>query len=120
MTSSVDIAVAEGVRASSPVTGRVLAVRSYLLYGNQEDVRIDILADGYNNFKISVVHLTDPQVQKGQKVVAGLTEIGSIRRLGINSQIDQYLGQITTHIHLQVNPREGKEINFAKGGSAGD
>lgn len=105
-TSSVDVAVKEGTPVKSPVSGKVAAVEPYLLYGRYDDVRIDLLPKGNSRIKISIVHLDRPAITVGQRVEAGVTVLAVPRRLPVNSQIDQYLGQITDHIHLQINPLE--------------
>ena len=104
--SSVDVALPDNCDVKSPVTGRVLAVTPYLLYGRINDVRIDIMAEGYPGFKISMVHLNNPVVTAGQEVEAGVTRLAVVRRLGISSQIDQYLGKAVAHVHIQANPIE--------------
>lgn len=110
LDSSVDIALKVGSVVKSPVTGRVLEVTPYLLYGRINDVRIDIIADGYPGFKIALVHIDKPAVVAGQKVEAGVTPLANVRTLGISSQIDQYLGEAVTHVHIQANPIEAKPI----------
>ena len=110
LDSSVDVALKTGSAIMSPVTGRVLAVAPYLLYGRINDFRIDIAADGYPGFKIAVTHVDKPTVAVGQTMVAGATPLGIVRSLGINSQIDQYLGKVVDHVHIQANPIEAKPV----------
>lgn len=110
LNSSVDVVVNSGTTFNSPVKGKILEVTPYLLYGRSNDVRIDIVADGYPNFKISIVHIDKPLVTAGQRVEAGVTPLASSRALGITSQIDQYLGSTHDHIHIQVNPLENKPV----------
>lgn len=108
--SSVDVAVKEGTPVKSPVSGKVGAVEPYLLYGRYNDVRIDILPKGNQRIKISIIHLKQPTITVGQRVEAGVTVLAMPRRLPVNSQIDQYLGQITDHIHMQINPFEPGKV----------
>lgn len=109
-TSSVDMAVKTGTPIRSPVSGRVTAVAPYLLYGVYNDIRIEIVPEGYRNIKVAMVHLDGPLVRVGQKVEAGVTPVAYMRRLSVNSQIDQYLGRVTEHVHMQINPRAEKEL----------
>jgi hypothetical protein len=104
LTSSVDVALNSGAAFRSPVSGEILDVKPYLLYGRIDDYQIDILAQGHPGFKITIVHLDRPAVTAGQRVEAGITELGVVRSLGIDSQIDQYLGKPVAHIHIQANP----------------
>lgn len=108
LDSAVDIVLKAGTVVKSPVTGQVLEVVPYLLYGRINDVRVEIIADGYPAFKVAVVHIDKPTVTAGQKVEAGVTPLATVRPLGISSQIDQYLGEAVTHVHIQVNPIETK------------
>ncbi len=110
LDSSVDVALKSGTVVKSPVTGRVLEVRPYLLYGRLNDVEIDIMADGYPDFKVALIHLDKPTVAAGQRVKAGVTPLAGVRTLGISSQIDQYLGKAVAHVHIQVNPVEPKPV----------
>lgn len=102
--SSVDVAVIDRTVLKSPVTGRVLAVVPYLLYGKYEDVRVDILPKGAQNIKVALTHVDKIMIKVGDKVIAGKTAVGQPRRLIFNSQIDKYVGQPVAHIHIQVNP----------------
>lgn len=106
--SSVDIAVKSGSVIKSPVTGRVLEVVPYLLYGRINDIRIEIVADGYPDFKIALVHMDNATVAAGQRVEAGKTPLATVRPLGISSQIDQYIGKEAEHVHIQANPIESE------------
>ncbi len=109
LTSSVDIAVNDGTTIRSPVSGRVRKVAPYMLYGRHNDVRIEIEPDGRSDILIAIIHLDQPLVAVGNRVEAGLTPLARPRRLPVNSQIDQYLGKATEHIHVQINPVEGNE-----------
>jgi len=108
-TSSVDIAVNDGTVIRSPVSGRVGKVTPYILYGRYDDVRIEIEPDGRKDILVAIVHLDQPLVAAGRRVEAGLTPLARPRRLPVNSQIDQYLGKVTEHIHIQINPVEDDE-----------
>lgn len=109
-TSSVDIAVNNGTIIRSPVSGRIRKVTSYMLYGRYDDVRIEIEPDGHSDIFVAIVHLDQPRVSVGERVEAGLTPLARPRPLPIGSQIDQYLGKASEHIHVQVNPVEGDEV----------
>jgi murein DD-endopeptidase MepM/ murein hydrolase activator NlpD len=109
LNSAVDIAVKDGIFIKSPVSGRVEAVKPYLLYGSYDDVQVDIVPDSYPELKISMIHLDDIRVKLGQKVEAGVTLLARPRKLAVDSQIDQYLGKASLHIHLQINPRDSEK-----------
>ncbi|HEB13025.1 MAG TPA: hypothetical protein ENI11_05070 [Actinobacteria bacterium] len=106
LDSSVDIALVAGTKINSIVDGEVLSVTPYMLYGKREDIRIEIKPDGQPGLKVCVIHIEQPLVQPGQKVEAGKTPLATVRPLGINSQINQFLTNATDHLHIQINPIE--------------
>lgn len=109
LDSATDIVLKAGSVVKSPVTGRISAVVPYLLYGRINDVRIEIIADGYPDFKVALVHIDQLTVAAGQRVEAGVTPLATVRPLGISSQIDQYVGEAVNHLHIQVNPIEAEQ-----------
>jgi len=109
LNSSVDVAVKSDTVLKSPVSGRVLAVVPYLLYGKYNDVRIDILPDGYSDILVALTHIDKVLVKAGAKVVAGQTAVGQPRQLAFDSQINKYVGLPVVHVHIQVNPRAKEE-----------
>ena len=62
-----------------------------MLYGTREDIRIEIKPDNQPGLKVCVIHIEQPLVQPGQRVEAGKTPLATVRPLGINSQINQFL-----------------------------
>lgn len=112
-TSAVDIALKPGTLFTSPVDGVVADVIPYMLYGRQQDYRVEILADGQSQFKIAIAHTDNVRVVKGDRLVKGLTKIASVRHLPINSQVNDYISGAQDHIHLQINPinADGKTVD---------
>ena len=103
-TSAVDIALAEGIEVASPVTGTVLDVSRYALYGKTSDVMVRIRPDSNPDVLVTVFHLVDPTVGPGDAVVAGETVIaGGPRALPFGSQIDKFVGHAGPHVHVQVD-----------------
>ncbi len=105
LTSSVDVAIKDNQDVLSPVTGKVIKIVPYKLYGRLDDIRIEIEPDGYRDLKVAIVHLTNLEVGVGSRVIAGSTRIAKIRPLGIHSQIDDYFGKDINHVHIQINPK---------------
>lgn len=110
LDSSVDLAIAPGTEVRSLVSGEVLTVSAYKLYGKYDDIRIEIKPDSNSDVKVCIVHVVDPAVSPGQRVEAGKTLLAKVRTLGVNSQINQYLGKPTDHIHIQINPIEAQPV----------
>jgi murein DD-endopeptidase MepM/ murein hydrolase activator NlpD len=109
-TSAIDLAVAPGVAVPAPVTGEVVEVADFALYGRTRDVLVRIRADDDRSVVVTAMHLVDPLVAVGDRVEGGVTPIAaSARQLPFDSQIDRftaaYRGQAGPHVHLEV--REG-------------
>lgn len=106
-TSAIDIAVPEGAAVNAPVSGEVVGVTPYFLYGQHPDVRIDIAPEGRPDLRVIVIHVTDVAVSVGDRLVAGETLLaGSAAPFPFKSQIDRFASEIhgepTPHVHLEV------------------
>lgn len=104
-TSSIDVAVTDGEPVVAPVTGTVLLVEPYRLYGRHDDVRIEIVPDGAPDLRVVLIHLVDVAVGPGGRVLAGRSVIAaSGRRFPFASQIDEDVGRAIAHVHVEVQP----------------
>lgn len=104
-TSAVDVAMDAGVEVASPVTGTVLDVSNYALYGRTNDVMVRIRPEQNPDVLVVVFHVVDPAVGPGDEVVAGETPIAaSARPLPFSSQVDRWAGKAGPHVHIQVDP----------------
>jgi murein DD-endopeptidase MepM/ murein hydrolase activator NlpD len=106
-TSAIDLAVAPGMEVAAPVTGEVVEVADFSLYGRTRDVLVRIRAADDPTVIITAMHLVDPLVEVGARVEGGVTPIAtSARQLPFDSQIDRftaaYRGQAGPHVHLEV------------------
>lgn len=106
--TSIDIGALPGTTVKSPVDGTVVLVREYLLYEETPDVEVHIEPTGRHDLDCVIIHITDPLVKAGDKVVAGKTDIAALR--DIESVLtDVQLGFFTpegvggNHAHVQVN-----------------
>ncbi|MGH8900006.1 MAG: M23 family metallopeptidase [Egibacteraceae bacterium] len=107
-TSAVDIVVPKGALIAAPVSGRVVEVRQYPLYGRMLDWRVAIEPAGYPGLQVVLIHLLQPRVAAGDKVVAGTTSLGAVRLLGFTSQVDYVTHQSLPHTHIEVKPVVGQ------------
>jgi len=104
--TAVDCGARPGTPVISPVTGTVMRIRPYKLYGRINDFEFNIKADGWNDVDVIVLHVTDPVVKEGDRLVAGVTRIASVRKLtGVLSgmQLRTYTSEGGNHTHLQLN-----------------
>jgi murein DD-endopeptidase MepM/ murein hydrolase activator NlpD len=102
-TSAVDLAMRHQLPVHAPVTGTVVSVSPYNLYGQTADVLVEIVPDGRSDLKIQVFHIEDVVVEVGERVVAGVTTIAAhTRQLPFGSQIDKHVGHAGPHVHIQA------------------
>jgi hypothetical protein len=104
-TSAVDVAMRPGAIVLSPVTGVVLSVESYRLYGTYPDVEITLGADGSPGLRVLLIHIQRVKVSRGDLVVAGRTPLGRPRRFPFGSQVNDYVGMGIPHVHIEVKRR---------------
>jgi biotin carboxyl carrier protein len=103
--TAADVGAKPGSAVISPVTGTVVKIKSYKLYGKWADYEMHIVPDGFDNIDIVMIHVTDPTVKVGQRVEAGVTRVGAVRKLSdkMTDQLAQYVKDGGDHVHLQVN-----------------
>ena len=117
--SAIDCGAAPGTQVYSPVTGTVQLVRAYKLYGEEDydDYEIHIQPEGHPELDVVLIHLTDPQVQRGDVVEGGVTPIAKIRDvyayIGESMQLKKYTaeGDNGNHTHIQVNNAKHKDYH---------
>lgn len=106
-TSAIDIAVPEGEPVHAPLSGEVVAVSPYFLYGQHPDVRIDVVPEGRPDLRVIVIHVADVAVSVGDRLVAGETVLAATAAtFPFESQIDRFTeathGRATPHVHIEV------------------
>jgi hypothetical protein len=105
-TSAIDVVLPEGEPVLASVTGTVVDVRSYLLYGAHQDVRIEIVPTDRPAVRLVGIHLDGPLVEVGDEVVGGVTPIATTARtLPFSSHIDRETEPDRhPHVHLEFQP----------------
>lgn len=103
--TAVDIGAAPGTEVRSPVSGKVLAIRPYKLYGSFDDFEIHIQPNGWPEVDVVLIHVSDPAVSEGDQVVAGVTSVARVRGLSklTSLQLAGYTGDGGDHVHIQLN-----------------
>jgi hypothetical protein len=125
-TSAVDVVLEPDVAVLAPVTGRVADVRSYLLYGTHQDLRIELVPDARPDLRLVLIHLDGAEVAIGDRVTAGVTPIARTARLfPFSSHIDRETEPDRyPHVHMEVQPvggsRPGDPVDDANVAGAGD
>lgn len=101
-TSAVDTVLSAGATVHAPVTGTVTRVTRYRLYGRHRDVRVELRPDGAPEHRVVVIHLMGVRVDRGDRVEASVTVLGTARRFPFESQVDRYVAGGGPHVHLEV------------------
>lgn len=103
--TAVDVGGAPGTTVYAPVSGEVIGVRPYSLYGECEDFEVHIQPSGWPEVDVVMIHITDVMVNTGDTVVGGVTPIARIRLLSdrITHQISAYTSDGGDHVHIQLN-----------------
>jgi hypothetical protein len=103
-TGAVDVGAAAGTIITSPVKGTITSVKQYKLYGKYDDVQVDISPAGMSGVTISMLLVDAPTVVIGQTVVAGKTQIGTVREAPseLAARLSAYTHDSGSHVHIQV------------------
>lgn len=107
--SAIDCGGPVGATVYAPVTGEVVLVKQYKLYGEIDDYQVHIQPPGRPDLDVVLIHLTDVTVQAGDQVTAGVTPIAKIRDifqyLDESLQLKNYTAEDDNgnHTHIQVN-----------------
>lgn len=103
--TAVDVGAAPGTTVYAPVTGEVVEVRPYMLYEKYEDYEIHIRPEGWPEIDIVMIHVEDPRVEAGDRVVGGVTALAGVRLLSdrITHQMSAYTTDGGNHVHVQLN-----------------
>jgi len=104
-TTSVLIGAQPDTPVTSPVSGVVVRVREYLLFGKYEDVQIDIRPEELGGTIVTLLFINEPAVSIGERVDAGKTLIGKVRRCPeeIGKTLSVYTHDSGSHVNLQVS-----------------
>jgi murein DD-endopeptidase MepM/ murein hydrolase activator NlpD len=107
-TSAIDLAMTPGEQVVAPISGEVVAVDDFSLYGRTPDVIVKIRSSEDPNVILRALHLVDPLVEVGDTVEAGVTPIAAeARQLPFESQMDRFTaahrGQAAPHVHFEMH-----------------
>jgi hypothetical protein len=103
--SAADVVSDPALEVRAPVSGRVVAANSYVLYCDYTDELVFIEPDEHPGWRIKVLHVVGVQVAPGDRVVAGQTPIAlHPHQLPFGSQVDDYrtVDPPWPHVHIEV------------------
>ena len=101
-TSAVDVVLSPSTRVRAPVSGVVVQVKPYKLYGKYPDERVEISVDGHPDVHVVMIHLTRVRVARGDRVSATLSVIGAPRVFPFRSETDDYVRGGDPHVHIEI------------------
>jgi biotin carboxyl carrier protein len=105
--SSVDVGALAGTEVYAPVSGKVVKIRTYSLYGLLDDFEVHIQSPAYPGLDIVMLHIDDLSVEVGDTVYGGCTRVAKVRSIGdiIDNNLANFTaqGDIGDHCHVQVN-----------------
>jgi hypothetical protein len=104
-TTSVLVGAPPDSPVSSPISGVVVGVTPYKLFGKYDDYRIDIRPEETGGVTVTLLFIDNPVVSIGERVTAGKTQLGTVRRCPqeIGNTLAEYTHDTGSHIHLQVS-----------------
>lgn len=103
--SAVDVGAAPGSDVYAPVSGTIVKVKAYKLYGKYDDYELHIRPDGFPGIDLVMIHVTDLTIKEGDPVIAGITRLAAVRKLSnvIHDQLADYSQGGGDHVHFQLN-----------------
>jgi hypothetical protein len=102
-TSSADLVVGSRSAVLSPLNGRVVRVRRYLLYCLWPDWQVVIRPSGGPGIVLMVLHITDIRVRRGDRLTAGVTQLGvSWTNDSSGAQENHYFPDEYPHVHFEM------------------
>jgi len=120
--SAVDVGAPPGSYVLAPVSGQVIKIKSYKLYGKYDDYEIHIRPEGRDDIDCVMIHVTDLSVTVGARVKAGVTRVATVRKLSnvIHDQLGDYATGSGDHVHMQFNNTLDPRYKGLEGALAAD
>jgi murein DD-endopeptidase MepM/ murein hydrolase activator NlpD len=103
--TAVDVGALAGTTVMAPVSGTIVKIKPYLLYGRYPDYEVHIHPDGAQGVDLVMIHLTGLTCSAGDHVDGGLTPIAKVRKLSdkFHDQLRDYTKSPGDHVHIQIN-----------------
>jgi murein DD-endopeptidase MepM/ murein hydrolase activator NlpD len=103
--TAADVGAPPGTPVYAAVSGTVVKIKSYRLYGKLPDYEMHIRPDARPDLELVVIHIDEPAVKVGDHVTGGATQIAVVRAIhrAVPSQLKEYTGEWGDHVHIQFN-----------------
>lgn len=103
-TGAMDIGAPAGTMVYSPVDGTVAGIKSYNLRGQCPDTEILIQPRQQSNLLVVLTHIDLPEASLGQPLKAGVTKMGTVRKMDgcYAQQLAGYTSDGGNHVQIQV------------------
>lgn len=103
--SAADVGAKAGSDVLAPVSGVVVKIKRYKLYGKYDDLEVHIRPDDARHVDCVLIHVDDLSVSVGDRVTSGVTRIAAVRLLSDREkmQLADYTGEAGDHVHIQMN-----------------
>lgn len=103
--TAADVGALAGTTVLAPVSGTIIKIKSYKLYGKYPDYEVHIAPEGTKGLDLVMIHLTNLNCVVGETVLAGQTPIAKVRKLSdkFHDQLADYTKGGGDHVHIQVN-----------------
>lgn len=115
--TAVDVGAPAGASVYAPVSGTIVKIKTYSLYGKYNDYEIHIVPEGREDLDCVMIHVDDLSCEVGDTVVAGVTRIAAVRLLSnkISHQLGDYTKDGGDHVHVQVNDANDPQYKGLEG-----
>jgi len=103
--SAVDVGGKANTLVYAPVSGKIVKIRKYKLYGTYADYEIHILPKGVKGYHVVVIHIKNLLIKTGDTIVAKITPLARISPLSkfLKQQLSDYSKEKGDHVHFQVD-----------------
>ncbi len=115
--SAADVGAAPGSDVFSPITGTIVKIKRFKLYGKYDDYEIHIQPTGRANIDCVMIHVDDLSCKVGDRVTGGVTRIAAVRDLDkrVNPQLKEFTRNGGYHTHMQLNNADDPQYKGLKG-----
>jgi hypothetical protein len=106
-TGSVDVGAVAGTAVYSPVDGRVVSIRPYVINGHAWGSMLQIQPSSAPALLVTVMNAQRaPSIQVGTIVSAAATRLGSVADLSkaMSQDVAKFTSDSGNHVHIEVSP----------------